>query len=316
MLNDVLKDLTPINSIFLAMAILSICLSIFFFVRGRKVKKPYYEIKSWNIVKNFNGMFESVKILREGEPVQNVTVSKVAFWNAGREPINRDDVAPNDLLRIKLKSDFKILEVPQLQGDLNEANNIKLITSEDQSQIQFDFDYLGKGEGLVAQIVHNGLSSKDLHFEGTIKGHQIKLAKPVNNIPSIILGGIAIILMIIAGSRGLNSLAEDSLKATLRAQAQETVLAENRKALNDLKQQPDQSIENISKRMKEIQRRSEEQMRLIYPDRGKPIYTSITLWSFIIAMIFALSALSLVDSKYTSGFLIRRVPKSLKDFND
>lgn len=337
MLSDFLIGLadSPVVYASLSIGILLFILTFLYLLGARKVKRPYYQIRSWNIVKDFNGTFESVNILHEGVPVQNLTVTKIAFWNSGREAIYRDDIAPKDPLRIELEDEFKILEIPQLEGKINPANNIKLITSEDESQIQFDFDCLGKNEGLVAQIVHNGLSSRDLKFEGTIKGSEIKQARPVNNIPSIVLAGFAIIALFAAGYRVLEYIPEHDFALQLRARERQSILEHTKKlynlSLDKLKSQPkpggtgstgilndlERERQEIEKIEREVEKLSQE-IKLLFESYAEedPIWTSTTFWLFVIALMSACSSLFLFDSEYTSASLNSEVPNSFRRFVD
>jgi len=244
-------------------------------------------------------MFESVKILREDVPVQNVTVTTVTFWNAGRDPINREDIAPNDPLRIELKNNVEILEIPKLQGKLNPANNIKLEMPK-KGQIRLDFDYLSKDEALIAQIVHDGVSEHDIEFLGTIKGHQLKLKSPKSvsdiKILPLIFIGIAITCGLFLGYKSLNDMASSDSQR-FKYEARRTILENHKIALDKLKEQKIQSGD-IANQIKEIGKRTEAQLDLIDPDRNKPIYQYSEFWLIIGGLLsFLLGALLL--SKFT-----------------
>lgn len=136
-------------------------------------KRPYYRQKSLAIVRDFNKMFDTLQIIRDGEPVENITITKIAFWNAGRDTIKDDDVATKDPISIVLGEGLKILEDPKLRGNLDPANNIRVSPSTDLTKVNCKFEYLSKHEGFVVEIVHNGLSKSDVTLQGTIKGHKI-----------------------------------------------------------------------------------------------------------------------------------------------
>lgn len=75
-----------------------------------------------------------------------MTVTKVAFWNNGKETINDVDQAPTDKLRVLLDEKYEILE-SELIFETSHTNNIKL--RNDQNVINIDFDYFDYNQGFI-----------------------------------------------------------------------------------------------------------------------------------------------------------------------
>jgi hypothetical protein len=161
-----------------ALAVLGIALAIIFYFKSKKVKKPCYAILSTNILKEMVSKIESLSILYSGEQISNLTVSKIAFWNAGRDIINSQDIAQLDQLKIQVTDNYKILNA-QINYEKNKANNFKISIDNSQRYINLNFEYLGKDDGVIIQILHTGLSNKDIYIVGTIKGADKLLQKQI-----------------------------------------------------------------------------------------------------------------------------------------
>jgi len=72
-----------------ACTIVAVPLAFIFYLRSRKEKLPRYAVRSNNIIKGSKAVIPglTVHFQGHGEPIENLTVSKVVFWNASRETI-------------------------------------------------------------------------------------------------------------------------------------------------------------------------------------------------------------------------------------
>ena len=160
-------------------AVSSVLLAIALFIKGRRVKLPRYAIRSSNIFKDLVSKVGILDVRYGDEQIENLTVSKVAFWNAGRETIHWQDVADADLLRLQATGGYKILSATILHQK-NPANKFRIKKKDsDGSIVWLIFDYIDKGEGVVLQLFHTGASSEDIRFYGTIKGFGKPVEKPI-----------------------------------------------------------------------------------------------------------------------------------------
>jgi hypothetical protein len=150
-------------------AIFATALAIIFYYKGKKVKLPCYAVRSSNIVSNLVSKIETLEMLYAGKPIENLTVTKLLFWNAGRDTIDYRDVASADPLRVHAKESCKILDAKILY-EKKRANKFSITNSSNQSCISIQFDYMDKDEGAVIQLIHTGKSSDDIKVTGTIKG--------------------------------------------------------------------------------------------------------------------------------------------------
>lgn len=144
-------------------------LAIFFYLKGKKEKKPTFQIRSFNLVKDFSKKVTNIGLLYSGEKVENLTITKVIFWNMGNETIRKDDIAVADPIRIVVDNKYEIFEAEILNDTANEANQFELVKKDNKSII-IAFDFLSHAEGVAIQIAHSGLSSENVTLTGTIIG--------------------------------------------------------------------------------------------------------------------------------------------------
>jgi hypothetical protein len=157
--------------------IISLLLAVIFYVRGKKVKLPYYAFNSHNIVRDLVSRIDHLDILYHGEPIENLTATKMAFWNAGNDTINCKDIARADPLTVVAKEGYKILDA-KIVNVINTANQFSITPPADErSHININFDYLDHNEGAIIQLLHTGKSGKDIEIHGTIKGFGKPLLK-------------------------------------------------------------------------------------------------------------------------------------------
>jgi len=151
------------------LTIFALALSIYFYYKSKKAKLPCYAIKSFNIVEDLVSKFESLEMLYAGQPIKNLTVSKIAFWNAGKDTINNQDIPIAEPLTIHVKKEYQILDAKVLYTK-NPANQFIISSSPLFTVAYLSFDYIDKEEGGVIQIIHTGKSDEDIEVHGLIKG--------------------------------------------------------------------------------------------------------------------------------------------------
>jgi hypothetical protein len=154
-------------------------------------------------------------VLYKNETVANLTVSKIAFWNEGKDTIDRTDIETVNHLRIECAENIKILDTKILVCN-NYSSQFSVNLSDDQKYANIEFDYIDNKQGAVIQVVHTGRSSEDLRIAGNIKGVNYftnrftsawfirwlrnKLPKPSKNFSNgmlIVLGFVLLFMLII-----------------------------------------------------------------------------------------------------------------------
>jgi hypothetical protein len=130
--------------------------------------QPIYTQRDITLIEDKKVFEDSVQVLFQGKALPDLTVTRIAFWNNGREVINWNDVAQIDPIRVVLLGDSEILEAKMIfQKKL--ANNFIVSKSEDNKELLIKFDYIDKSEGAIFQIFHTG-KNEGLVVRGTIKG--------------------------------------------------------------------------------------------------------------------------------------------------
>ena len=155
-------------------AFISIILVVILHKRSQRTKKPTFLIRSSNLVSDFSSKLAKLQILYSSKEIENLTVSKIAFWNDGAQTIDSRDVAEADPLRIGLKEECGILDVSVIYTK-SEANRFDVLPFEEGHSVKITFDYLDKGEGGVIQLIHTGKGSSDIKISGIVKG----VGKPI-----------------------------------------------------------------------------------------------------------------------------------------
>jgi hypothetical protein len=101
-----------------------------------------------------------------GEPVKNLSVTKVLLFNKGREAIRKSDLAPHDSLKIATAEGVVILGVAIVYYD--RATGIAVRRTNDRKEAPIAFDYLDHRQGAVIEIIHTGSTPFDVKVQGTV----------------------------------------------------------------------------------------------------------------------------------------------------
>ena len=138
-------------------------------LRSMRAKRPTWSIHSHNLVSAAAAALPELDIRYGDRKAENLTVSRIAFWNGGTETIGGQDIAEADPLRVVASGRAELLEVGIIKAN-SPANRFAVTKVEDGKAAKVAFDFLDRGHGAVIQAIHTGISSEDLHVEGTVKG--------------------------------------------------------------------------------------------------------------------------------------------------
>lgn len=156
-----------IGSIFLG--ITGIILSIIFYFKSKRTKKLKTKLKSINLVKDSIKKIEGLNIEFFGNPIPNLTITKLALWSSGNESIQKHDIPTSNPLSIVALNNVTILEA-KIIYEKNKHNSLKINIPSDSKKINIDFEFLDSEDGCVIQVLHTGSSSDDITLDGTIIG--------------------------------------------------------------------------------------------------------------------------------------------------
>lgn len=163
------KILEPINIIFLLFALIGISLSIIFYLKSKRDKQLCFVKGSFNIIGVRAILIEKLKFFYDDKKIDNLTATKIAFWNRGNETIDENDIAPKDPVKLSVNEKYKILDA-RILYQTKDANNFKIIINTNDREIIITFDFLTKNQGVIIQLLHTGFRNDDIKLSGTIKG--------------------------------------------------------------------------------------------------------------------------------------------------
>jgi len=79
------------NIVSLGTFILGSLVTIIIFLVGKKEKKPTYIIRTINLLRDNIKKVDNVKMFYAEKEITNLSISKIAIWNAGKDTINSTD---------------------------------------------------------------------------------------------------------------------------------------------------------------------------------------------------------------------------------
>ena len=115
-------------------------------VKSRRTKKPSWSIRSVNLIYGTPAPSDALEILYGGVRVNNLTVSKILFWNKGSDTIRGDDLVPLDPLRIQANEGTVLLRT-NLLATTCEPGNLNIHVEGDQESATLAPDFVAAGSG-------------------------------------------------------------------------------------------------------------------------------------------------------------------------
>lgn len=157
----------------------------------QKVLK-FYIINNELITSN-KTILTKLDILYNGTPVNNLTVTKIVFWNNAFPTINAIDIVKASPLLISAK-EGSLLDVSIING--HQSSNCITTTDIKDNKSSISFDYLDRKEGGIVQIIHTG-NSYDISLSGKLKGGKIVMQKHNKVTKSLLSMSILVIPFIV-----------------------------------------------------------------------------------------------------------------------
>ena len=97
-------------------AVFGLVLTIIFYRRSSRQKRPLFEIARRNLIQNSNPLVSGLSVHFNGQEQEMITVAHVWFWNQGNETINASDVAQAKPLVIRIKPGVELLDVQMIKA--------------------------------------------------------------------------------------------------------------------------------------------------------------------------------------------------------
>lgn len=149
----------------------SIALAVLLYKLGKPRRLLAYATRTFRVIPDRRIKLPRLEVLYNTYPVQSLSVTRIAMWNAGNESLRRDDIPKTDPPVIYARDEIELFE-----GDVIEsvaANNVTLIpVYEPITGYAVDFEFLDPGDGAVFSIVHrrkqnNGYQSQRRNYRRT-----------------------------------------------------------------------------------------------------------------------------------------------------
>lgn len=145
--------------------------ALWFYLKSRKVRRPYFAARDSNLVKDLSSKFEGLKVMFGSQEVRNFTSSRVVFWNGGRETINREDVVNADPVVMQFSPEARPLAFKVIHQSYA-PNQLSAHLDTERNRVRIEFEYLDHYDGGVIQVLHSGRATgHDYEFRGSVKGH-------------------------------------------------------------------------------------------------------------------------------------------------
>jgi hypothetical protein len=154
-------------------AISGIVLAVLFYKLSRPPRLLAYATRTFRVLPRARIKLQGLQITYYGYPVESLSVTRLAVWNAGNESIRRSHLPASDRPVIYAGSGMKIFETSVIETSAA-ANNVGL-TLVDHPIVGFaiGFDFLDPGDGAVFSVVHDGNKLTDIRLNGEIIGGRI-----------------------------------------------------------------------------------------------------------------------------------------------
>ena len=164
-MNGWLAGSPSLNLVSLALAVVGIFASIYFYVKSRKEKTPVYLARTFPLIQDSVATVEGLSIRFGEKPISDLSLTRMAIWNKGRQTILGTDVARNDALRIEFKEGVQILGVKVSF----ERRPVAAVTARiEKNVVLISFDFLDFLDGAVFDLYHTGKGTAVV--AGTIMG--------------------------------------------------------------------------------------------------------------------------------------------------
>lgn len=150
-----------------------IVLAVLFYKLSKPRKLLAYATRTFRVVPQGRIKIQGLQITYYGYPVESLSVTRLAVWNAGNESIRRSDLPASDRPVIYGGGGIKIFETSVIETSAA-ANNVGL-TLVDHPIVgsAIGFDFLDPGDGAVFSVVHSGNKLTDIRLNGEIIGGRV-----------------------------------------------------------------------------------------------------------------------------------------------
>ena len=144
---------------------LSFVLAFIFYSKSKRDKILKFDIRSYNLIKDSINKFDLLKIEYDGQKIDNLTISKVAVWNSGKEAVRKSDIPV--MSPICVKSNDGIILNSSIIAQSNISNMFSCNISDNKDCVIIDFDFIDYDNAAIIEFLH---TSSNLSVSGCVIG--------------------------------------------------------------------------------------------------------------------------------------------------
>ncbi len=108
-----------------------------------------------------------------GKHVSRLSVTRLAVWNAGTEPIRESDIPDGETLKVTTRDGITVLATEVLEVT-RAANHLSISVQSAEAFPHIKFDFLDPGDRALIDVIPDGTGPADVALEGTIVGGTIR----------------------------------------------------------------------------------------------------------------------------------------------
>jgi hypothetical protein len=158
-----------LNLLSMAVGLLSLALSVYFYIKSRSAVFPRYQTSGASLLSRGVRAVHDLQIIHAGRPLGQLSVSTISFWNQGDKVLEASAVAKADPLRIEFPAATVVLQA-NVVHQTSASNQVSLVVRANDGTVYIFFDYLSRNEGFTAEIFHDSPDEDCASVLGTIKG--------------------------------------------------------------------------------------------------------------------------------------------------
>jgi hypothetical protein len=151
-------------------SIVGLLLAIYFYLKGKRVRKLAYQVNPANAVVVRAGQASKLKVTFNDRIIKSdVTAFQIALWNQGNQSIK-----PNNILKPII---INVEDAPILEASIRKMSrdiiDIELAEHEyEQGRIGISWKILEHNDGGVIQVIYEGDTDVQITVDGVIEGQQ------------------------------------------------------------------------------------------------------------------------------------------------
>lgn len=144
---------------------ISLLMAIVFYLKSKKDKILKYDIRTFNIIKNNINNYELLRIEYDAHKIENLSISKVAIWNAGKDSVRNADIPKSNPISINA-ADGIILNSNVITQN-NNSNMFSCAISDDKHSAIINFEFIDYDNAAIVEVLH---TSANVSVNGCVIG--------------------------------------------------------------------------------------------------------------------------------------------------